>query len=173
MADEDQISDVDVMLEADQETDVDAASSVLSQSLRSTHSYNGGDASRYYRYATEKKSTMSSSGTNPMQAAAEEVGFLNVAMHHLVQDELLAANDGGGGGSNRSRISQYRQYGRSTNGGVVSSALSGPKRRSRSQADYMSDGSESRYIVTHRKKHKRSDGNINYYDGNRTPSPVI
>jgi len=32
----------------------------------------------------------------------------------------------------------------------------------------MSDGSE-RYIVTHRKKHKRSDGNINYYDGNRTP----
>ena len=171
MADEDQISDVDVML-ADQETDVDAASSVLSQSLRSTHSYNGGDASRYYRYATEnKKSTMSSSGTNPMQAAAEEVGFLNVAMHHLVQDELLAANDGGG--SNRSRISQYRQYGRTTNGGVVSSALSGPKRRSRSQADYMSDGSESRYIVTHRKKHKRSDGNINYYDGNRTPSPVI
>ena len=50
MADEDQISDVDEMLEADQETDVDAASSVLSQSLRSTHSYNGGDSSRYYRY---------------------------------------------------------------------------------------------------------------------------
>ena len=76
MADEDQISDVDVMLEAeaeaeaDQETDGDAASSVLSQSLRSTHSYNGGDASRYYRYAADKKSTLSSSnGTNPMQVS--------------------------------------------------------------------------------------------------------
>ena len=44
------------------------------------------------RYATQtEKKSSNSSATNPM---AEEVGFLNVAMHHLVQDELL----GGGGG---------------------------------------------------------------------------
>ena len=103
---------------------------------------------------------------------AEEVGFLNVAMHHLVHDELL----GGGAAAQqaqaqqaaqRSRYSQHRHaghaaqsgqaglwhYGGPRASGVASSALSGPKRRSRSQADYMSDGSE-RYIVTHRKKHK-------------------
>ena len=51
MDDEDQNSDVDdMMADQEQETDVDAASSVLSQSLRSSHSYNGGDPSRYYRY---------------------------------------------------------------------------------------------------------------------------
>ena len=124
-----------------------------------------------YTTQTEKKSSNSSS-INPM---AEEVGFLNVAMHHLVQDELL----GGGAAAqaqqaaqahqvpHRSRFSQHRQggqvgqngqaglwhYGGPRASGVASSALSGPKRRSRSQADYMSDGSE-RYIVTHRKKHK-------------------
>ena len=49
--DEDQNSDVDdMMADQEQETDVDAASSVLSQSLRSSHSYNGGDPNRYYRY---------------------------------------------------------------------------------------------------------------------------
>ena len=105
-------------------------------------------------------------------------------MHRLVQDELLgrgAAQAAQAAQANRSRLSQFRggpggQYGQQYHraNGVASSALSGPKRRSRSQADYMSDGSE-RYIVTHRKnRHKRSDGNINYYDGNRTPpSPVI
>ena len=51
MDDEDQNSDVDdMMADQEQETDVDAASSVLSQSLRSSHSYNGGDPNRYYRY---------------------------------------------------------------------------------------------------------------------------
>ena len=46
-----QNSDVDdMMADQEQETDVDAASSVLSQSLRSSHSYNGGDPNRYYRY---------------------------------------------------------------------------------------------------------------------------
>ena len=51
MDDEDQNSDVDdMMADQEQETDVDAASSVLSQSLRSSHSYNGGDPTRYYRY---------------------------------------------------------------------------------------------------------------------------
>ena len=60
-----------------------------------------------------------------------------MAMHHLVQDELQA------------------KRGRS------------PKRRSRSQVDYASDGSLSR-----KRSKKRSDGSINYYDGKRTPSPA-
>ena len=126
------------------------------------------------RYATQtEKKSSNSSATNPM---AEEVGFLNVAMHHLVQDELLGSHGQAAAqqahaqqpaGSHRSRFSQHRQggqvgqsgqaglwhYGGPRASGVASSALSGPKRRSRSQADYMSDGSE-RYIVTHRKKHK-------------------
>merc|ERR1739844_111222 len=46
------------------------------------------------------------------------------------------------------------------------------KGRSQSQIDYFSDGSEGRYIVTRRRSKKRSDGSINYYDGNRTPSPA-
>ena len=85
-------------------------------------------------------------------------------MHRLVQDELLgrgAAQAAQAAQANRSRLSQFRggpggQYGQQYHraNGVASSALSGPKRRSRSQADYMSDGSE-RYIVTHRKKHKK------------------
>ena len=62
-----------------------------------------------------------------------------MAMHHLVQDEFQA------------------KRGRS------------PKRRSRSQVDYMSDGSLSRK----RSKKLWSDGNINYYDGKRTPSPTL
>ena len=81
-----------------------------------------------------------------------------MAMHRLVQDELLGRGAAQAAQANRSRLSQFRggpggqQYHRAN--GVASSALSGPKRRSRSQADYMSDGSE-RYIVTHRKKHKK------------------
>ena len=88
-----------------------------------------------------------------------------MAMHRLVQDELLGRNAAQAAQANRSRLSQFRggpggqaggQYGQQYHraNGVASSALSGPKRRSRSQADYMSDGSE-RYIVTHRKKHKK------------------
>lgn len=76
----------------------------------------------------------------------EEVGFLNVAMHHLVQDELQT------------------QRGRPVNQAGAGS------RRSRSQVDYVSDDSSSQRYIIHRKSmKKRSDGNINYYDGNRTP----
>ena len=91
-----------------------------------------------------------------------------MAMHRLVQDELLGRGAAQAAQPNRSRLSQFRggpggqaahaggQYGQQYHraNGVASSVLSGPKRRSRSQADYMSDGSE-RYIVTHRKKHKK------------------
>jgi hypothetical protein len=54
MGDIDQNSDIDEINMADQDgadTDGDAASSVLSQSLRSTHSFGGGDQTRYYRYS--------------------------------------------------------------------------------------------------------------------------
>lgn len=129
MEEDEQNSDIDM---ADEESMTDAASSVLSQSIRSTHSYHGGDPNRYYRY---KKST------NP---SLEEVGFLNVAMHHLVQDEFQ-----------RGRRPQA--------GGNVGN------RRSRSQVDYVSDDSSQRYIIHRKSMKKRSDGNINYYDGNRTP----
>jgi hypothetical protein len=90
-------------------------------------------------------------------------------MHRLVQDELLGRGAAQAAQTNRSRLSQFRsgpggqQYHRAN--GVASSALSGPKRRSRSQADYMSDGSE-RYIVTHRKKHKKVHSYIAYVDMN-------
>ena len=93
---------------------------------RSTSNY---DSTRFFRYKE--------AGQGPRNA--EELGFLNVAMHHLVQDELQA------------------KRGRS------------PKRRSRSQVDYLSDGSLSRK----RSKKLWSDGNINYYDGKRTPSPTL
>ena len=90
---------------------------------------------RYFRYKEKKP-------PHPL----DEVGFLNVAMHHLVQDELQA---------------KYR--------GQEAKVKIG---RSQSQVDYFSDGSEGRYIVTRRRSKKRSDGSINYYDGNRTPSPA-
>ena len=90
-----------------------------------------------------------------------------MAMHRLVQDELLGRGAAQAAQANRSRLSQFRggpggqaahaggQYGQQyQRNGVASSALSGPKRRSRSQADYMSDGSE-RFIGKHRKKHKK------------------
>ena len=95
------LDDDDATSDVDTETETASAASV---SLRS--SYNGGgDLSRYYRY---KKS---SSVSNPL--LMEDVGFLNVAMHHLVQDELQAKR-------------------------------SLPKRRSRSQVDYVSDAYPSR-----------------------------
>ena len=91
-------------------------------------------------------------------------------MHRLVQDELLGRGAAQAAQANRSRLSQFRggpggQYGQQYHraNGVASSALSGPKRRSRSQADYMSDGSE-RYIVTHRKKHKKVHSYITYVE---------
>ena len=82
MGAEDVISDVDVLLEEELDAAAVASSaSVLSQSLRSTHSYH--DSSRYYRYKPSEPGSKKASA-NPI----DDVGFLNVAMHHLVQDEL-------------------------------------------------------------------------------------
>ena len=85
-------------------------------------------------------------------------------MHHLVQDELQTKHRGGG----PLGVGVDRGFG--GGGGHYESLKRG---RSQSQIDYFSDGSEGRYIVTRRRnKSKRSDGSINYYDGNRTPSPA-
>ena len=109
---------------------------------------------RYYRYKNDKRPP------HPL----DEVGFLNVAMHHLVQDELQTKHRGGG----PLGVGVDRGFG--GGGGHYESLKRG---RSQSQIDYFSDGSEGRYIVTRRRnKSKRSDGSINYYDGNRTPSPA-
>jgi hypothetical protein len=72
-------------------------------------------------------------------------------MHHLVQDEYQVKHRGS---NPRGRVNPQ------------------DNRRTRSQVDYVSDGSEGRYQTHHRRAKKRSDGSVNYYDGNRTPSPV-
>ena len=90
-------------------------------------------------------------------------------MHHLVQDELQTKHRGVGVGPG-GPIGGGIDRGVGPPGGHYESLKRG---RSQSQIDYFSDGSEGRYIVTRRRnKSKRSDGSINYYDGNRTPSPA-